>query len=109
VRERFGEAAWEAVLSRLSTEEREILANADPGAWYEVKLQERVMNAFCQEFKADEALLMEAGRYDADRELSGVHRWFLRLMRPSFAVRHMNLYWRRSQDTGTWNSWQQGS
>lgn len=109
MRERFGEAGWEAVLARLSSEDRELLANADPGAWYDVRLMERVMNAVVLEFKADDALLVEFGRFDADRDLSGAHRWFLRLMRPSFAIRHMNLYWRRSHDTGTWRSWQQGS
>jgi DNA-binding CsgD family transcriptional regulator len=109
VRERFGESAWEAVLSRLSAEDREMVTAADPGAWYDVRLTERVMNAFAQQFKAEESLLMDVGRFDADRELSGVHRWFLRLMRPSFAIRHMNVYWRRSHDTGTWRSWQQGS
>ncbi|MFL5348393.1 MAG: LuxR C-terminal-related transcriptional regulator [Hyalangium sp.] len=97
------------MLSRLSPEERERLSNIDPGAWYDVRLMGQVMDTIAQEFQADEALMMEIGRYDADRELSGVHRWFMRLMRPSFAIRHMNLYWRRSHDTGTWRSWQQDS
>lgn len=109
MRERFGEAGWEAVLSRLPSEDRDLLANADPGAWYDVKLMERVMTAIAQEFPGGDALMTEVGRFDADRELSGVHRWFLRLMRPSFVMRHMNMYWRRSHDTGTWRSWQQGA
>lgn len=109
VRERFGESTWELVINRLSTEDRERVASADPGAWYDVRMLERVMMAIHQQLQADDSLLMEIGRFDADRELSGVHRWYLRLMRPSFAIRHMNMYWRRSHDTGTWRSSLNGS
>ncbi len=66
------------------------------------------MNAISQQLQADDSLLIDIGRFDADRELSGVHRWYLRLMRPSFAIRHINMYWRRSHDTGTWRSTQNG-
>lgn len=109
VRERFGESAWDAVLTLLSIEDRNQLGSADPGAWYDIHLMERLVDAMCQKLKLDDALLMEMGRFDADRELSTVYRWFLRLIRPSFAIRHMNLYWRRSHDTGTWRSWRNGS
>lgn len=108
IRERFGEPAWESVLARLSPEDREQLACADAGAWYDVRLLERLVNAACHQLKLDDGLLMEMGRFDADRELSTVYRWFLRLIRPSFAIRNMNLYWRRSHDTGTWRSWLTG-
>jgi DNA-binding CsgD family transcriptional regulator len=93
------------VIASLSPEDRDQLATADPGAWYDVHLMERLVNAMCQQLKLEDALLVEMGRFDADRELSTVYRWFLRLIRPSFAIRHMNLYWRRSHDTGTWRSW----
>jgi DNA-binding CsgD family transcriptional regulator len=109
VRERFGEGAWEALLTRLSVEDRGQIASVDPAAWYDIHLVERLVTAMSQQHKADDALLMELGRFDADRELSTVYRWFLRLMRPSFAIRHMNLYWRRSHDTGHWRSWWSGT
>lgn len=109
IRERFGEPAWESVLARLALEDRDQLASADAGVWYDVHLMERLINAVCQQLKLDDGLLMEMGRFDADRELSTVYRWFLRLIRPSFAIRHMNLYWRRSHDTGTWRSWRNGN
>jgi RNA polymerase sigma factor (sigma-70 family) len=109
VRERFGVATWEAVLSRVPEEDRRQIATADSGAWYDVHLVERLHQAVADQLKADDALLTELGRFDADRELSTVYRWFVRLLRPSFAIRHMNLYWRRSHDTGTWRSWQNGA
>jgi DNA-binding CsgD family transcriptional regulator len=109
VQERFGATAWEAVLARLSQEDRAQLASVEPAAWYELGLSVRLHDAIFQHFKADDALLLEMGRSDADRELSTVHRWFLRLMRPSFAIRHMNLYWRRSHDTGHWRSSRRGT
>jgi DNA-binding CsgD family transcriptional regulator len=74
-----------------------------------VRLLERLVNTLAQQLKLDDAQLMDMGRFDADRELSTVHRWYLRLIRPSFAIRHMNLYWRRAHDTGTWRSWRTGS
>lgn len=109
VRERFGDAAWESLLARMSAEDRARIGSVDTAAWYDITLAERLMNALCQHFKVDDALLMEMGRSDADRELSTLYRWFLRLMRPSFAIRHMNLYWRRAHDTGHWRSWRRGS
>ena len=104
VRERFGVPAWEAVLARISEEDRRQIAATEPGAWYDVHLVERLHQAIADQLKADDALLTELGRFDADRELSTVYRWFVRLLRPSFAIRHMNLYWRRTHDTGTWRS-----
>lgn len=109
VRERFGVAVWEAALARVSEEDRRQIATADSGAWYDVRLVERLHQAVADQLKADDALLAELGRFDADRELSTVYRWFVRLLRPSFAIRHMNLYWRRSHDTGTWRSWRNGT
>jgi len=109
VRERLGAAAWDAVIARLSPADREQIAAVDPGAWYDVHLMARLVNALCQELQVEDAVLMEMGRFDADRELSTVYRWFLRLIRPSFAIRHMNLYWRRAHDTGTWRSWRNGT
>ena len=109
MRERFGEPAWEGVLARLTVEERDRIATADSGSWYELSLLERLVNAVSQQLKPDDALLMDMGRFDAERELTGINRWFLRLMRPSFAIRHMNLYWRRSHDTGSWRSWVNGT
>jgi DNA-binding CsgD family transcriptional regulator len=106
VRERFGAPAWEELLALLSEEDRARIEAVDPGAWYETALHERLLNALCKYLQADDALLMAMGRADADRELSTVHRWFVRLMKPSFAIANMNLYWRRSHDTGTWRSWQ---
>ena len=109
VRERFGAAAWDEVLARLSAEDRGRIETVDAAAWYETGLHERLLNAMCQHLKADDALMVALGRADADRELSTVHRWFVRLMKPSFAIANMNLYWRRTHDTGTWRSWQNGT
>jgi DNA-binding CsgD family transcriptional regulator len=106
VRERYGAAAWEEILALLPEEDRTRLESADPAAWYETGLHERLLNAMCKQLQADDALLLAMGRADADRELSTVHRWFVRLMKPSFAIANMNLYWRRAHDTGTWRSWQ---
>lgn len=109
VRERFGAPAWDEVLALLSAEDSARIEAVDAAAWYETGLHERLNNALCQHLKADDALMLALGRADADRELSTVHRWFVRLMKPSFAIANMNLYWRRMHDTGTWRSWQNGA
>jgi DNA-binding CsgD family transcriptional regulator len=109
VRERFGASAWEAIIATLTPEDRARVESVDPAAWYETALHERLLNAMRQHLQADDALLLALGRADADRELSTVYRWFVRLMRPSFAIANMNLFWRRLHDTGTWRSWLQGS
>lgn len=109
VRERFGAVAWDEVRALLSAEDRARLETVDAAAWYETGLHERLLNAMCTHLRADDALMLALGRADADRELSTVHRWFVRLMKPSFAIANMNLYWRRMHDTGTWRSWQNGA
>ncbi len=106
VRERFGASAWEQLLALLPAEDRVRIESVDPVAWYETALHERLLNAMSKHLQADDALMLALGRADADRELSTVHRWFVRLMKPSFAIANMNLFWRRTHDTGTWRSWQ---
>ncbi|MRG90429.1 hypothetical protein GF068_00605 [Polyangium spumosum] len=49
-------------------------------------------------------MLLALGRYEADREFGTAHRWYLRLVPASFAIRNMDLYWRRSHDTGTFKA-----
>lgn len=106
--ERFGAPTWAALLSGLSAEDQRRVESVDPSAWYDAALVAQLRGALHQRFGGNDVLMVEMGRADADHELSTVHRWFLRLVRPSFALRNMNLFWRRSHDTGMWRSWQSG-
>jgi DNA-binding CsgD family transcriptional regulator len=104
--ERFGAEAWEALISSLTAADQAALHEVVPSGWYDHALRARLVRRISGRFGASTAI--DLGRYEADRDLTTVHRWFLRLVKPSFAIRNMNHYWCRSEDSGQWTSEVQG-
>lgn len=105
VLERFGPTAWDAFVDALSPESQAALANVLPAQWYPVARLTALLRAVDAHFgRKDLALLADFGRFEADRELSSVMRWFFRVTPPDFAVRQLDLHWRRAFDAGIWTS-----
>jgi DNA-binding CsgD family transcriptional regulator len=102
VAQRFGIGAWEALIEPLAAPDRAVLGAVVAAGWYDHALRARLVRGLSARFGA--AVAVALGRYEADLDLTTVHRWFLRLVRPSFAIRNMNHYWRRSDDSGRWTS-----
>ncbi len=102
VAQRFGEGAWEGVLSTLPPEDAGVLRTVVRSGWYDHAVRARLVRAICR--RGGAALGQEIGRFEAERDLTTVHRWFLRLVRPAAALRDMNVYWRRTEDSGRWTS-----
>ncbi len=102
VAERFGAHAWESLATSLSVSDQALLHGVVPSGWYDHAHRARLVRRLAARFGS--AAAVDLGRYEADRDLTTVHRWFLRLVKPSFAIRNMNLYWCRSEAGGRWAS-----
>jgi DNA-binding CsgD family transcriptional regulator len=105
VLDRFGAAAWSRVTGALGEDERAPLDTVDPVGWYESTLCERLTSelwALCDDDSY--GLMHELGRFEADRELATMHRWVVPLVEPLVAIQNINVYWRRSNDTGHWTT-----
>jgi hypothetical protein len=101
--ERFGESGWAAVVARLSAQDREIVDTIVAVGWYSLSLYARLIRAIDEVHGVgDCALLVQLGRYEAEKDLTFIHRMFLRMANPAFAVEKIGEYWRRFHDSGTW-------
>jgi hypothetical protein len=101
---RFGRAGWERVVASLPVEDRPRAHAPIAIAWYEVSLHARLLRAVDELLgKGDGALAAEFGRFDAERDLHGAQRLFLRLANPAYVLEKAGEYWHRFYDTGSWH------
>lgn len=101
---RFGEKGWTSLLDALPQEDREELQAIIPMGWYSLPLYARLIRTLDKIHGAgDLGLLKELGRYEAEQDLTTIHRFFLRFTNPAFIVEKTSEYWGRFHDTGTWN------
>jgi DNA-binding CsgD family transcriptional regulator len=105
VTDQFGPKAWDSFFAKLPSADRTALSDLAPSSWYDLSLLSRVRRALDVQFGQGDLSLVEAlGRFEAEKDLSTVMRWFFRVIPPDFAVRQMDLYWRRFHDSGHWTS-----
>src|SRR6478609_6247140 len=99
VAERFGTAAWDELVATFPDADREALSSAVSTEWYDLALHARLNREFCNRFRRGSlTIAQELGRFSAEQDVNA-HLLLFRFMKPSFVLRHMNLYWRRSDDT----------
>jgi hypothetical protein len=79
VEEQAGAEGLERVLARLSAEDREVLSRLLPAGWYPFELGRLVDQAIVEVLGGgDENYFVRLGRDSATRNLTGVHRAFVR-------------------------------
>jgi hypothetical protein len=102
--ERFGGAAgWKAVTDQLVASDRRELEEILPVGWYSLALYARLIHAVDKVHGyGDLSLVVQLGRFEAERDLTTIQRLFLRLASPSFILEKNRDYWRRFHDTGQW-------
>jgi hypothetical protein len=101
--ERFGANGWEQTIERLSHADRDVLAAVLPVGWYPLALYARLIRALDDVHGAgDLTLVVQLGRFEAERDLTTIHRIFLRMANPAFAIEKFGDYWRRFHDSGDW-------
>jgi DNA-binding CsgD family transcriptional regulator len=107
--ERIGSDAWDRLSAAVSEEDRRVLSNVVPSGWYDIAFHARLNRAFCDVFfDGSLAAAEELGRFSADKDFELTPRWMLRLVDPSFAIKHMDIYWKEDEDTGSWKTVTQG-
>jgi hypothetical protein len=104
VEERYGAGAWERVLASLPATDRTPLRAVTAVGWYDVALQTRMLRAMDTTLGVgDHRVLVEGGRHNADRDLRGAQRLFLRLANPAYVLEKASDYWHRFYDSGSWH------
>lgn len=101
--DRYGSGEWDKVVAALPRSDEAALRTVTPAGWYDRALQARLARALASRLGGP-AFIDDFGRYEAERDFAKSYQWFLRLIKPSFAVRNMNIVWRRTEDTGHWRS-----
>jgi predicted hydrocarbon binding protein len=75
--------------------------------WYDIGVYDRVHEAIDRELGGG-SVMSELGRFCAERDLTTVHRLFLRMASPSFLFSKYGAFWRRYQDSGEWSVVKEG-
>ena len=97
--------AWAQVLARLSPADREIADHALASAWYPLDAYVRLIHAVADVLGGgDVRTMVELGRYEAEHDLTVVHRIFLKLLHPATLAEKTAEYWSRFHDTGEWTA-----
>jgi hypothetical protein len=100
---RDGERGWTIVLDKLEDEDRRTLESVVAVGWYSLSLYARLIRTIDQMHGAgDLSLLARLGRFEAERDLTTLHRIFFRLASPAFLLEKTASYWGRFHDTGRW-------
>ena len=103
VRRSFGDAAWRSVLSSMSAEDAADLGGLVPVGWYPLALQHRLLKAIDAELgDGGGELIKRIGCYEAQQDLTVVHRLFLKMANPGFVLQQAGRYWGRFYDSGEW-------
>ncbi|MEM6296951.1 MAG: hypothetical protein AAGA54_37145 [Myxococcota bacterium] len=104
VQRSFGDAAWREVLSSMSPEDASALGGLVPVGWYPLALQHRLLKAIDAALgEGDGNLVARIGCYEAQQDLTVVHRLFLKMANPGFVLQQAGRYWGRFYDSGTWD------
>jgi hypothetical protein len=103
VTERFGAGGWAWTMGHLLGPDRASIEAVVPMGWYPLALYARLLRAVDDVHGAgDLALLVPLGRFEADRDLTTLHRMFLRMGDPCDAMERMGESWPRFHDSGSW-------
>ena len=83
IKEKYGEDSLRKVIDSLSEEDKEIVNTVLPSSWIPQDTWIRFFEAVVRELAAgNESIVKEAGSYTANKELSSIHRLFLKFGNP---------------------------
>ena len=101
--QRMGQAAWDQLVAAMPEPDRATLTTVLAFGWYDFGLNARLLAQMVATLgQKDRALARQYGAFEAERDLTGVHRLFLRLANPAYVLEKAGEYWFRFYDTGTW-------
>lgn len=98
-----GQEQWGQVMEQLTPADREIISSALASAWYPVDTYARLVHLVADVLAhGDARVFHELGRFEAESDLTIVHRVFMSIVSPATVLDKVIDYWRRFHDTGTW-------
>ncbi len=101
--EHFGEHAWHDLVQTFPHVDRDELNAVVPVGWYSLALYARLIHTLDTQLGSGDLSVIETlGAYEAQRDLTTVHRVFLRMANPAFIVEQIAKLWMRFHDTGVW-------
>lgn len=101
---RFGEQGYERVLASMNSDDRLALHAIIPMGWYDLELYARLIHALNALYgRGDLSLLDQLGRYEAEQDLTTIHRLFMKMANPGLILAKSMELWRRFHDTGEWH------
>jgi hypothetical protein len=103
--DRFGPQAREAVMRRMSPEDRELLGGILlPISWYPLAPFGRLLRVMDGELgRGDFALVTERGEWTATRDLHTLRKAVLKLVTIPWVIGKATTLWPQFHDTGKWN------
>lgn len=103
VQSQYSDRAWSQVLESMSEDDASTLRGLLPVGWYPLGLQYRLARAVDTTLgQGDGAEIPNIGRYEAQQDLTVVHRLFLRMANPGFVLEQSGRYWSRFYKSGRW-------
>ena len=103
VRETFDDAAWQRVVATLDEPSQRALAEVVAVGWYDYALELSALRAVETVLGRGDGSLADAlGHFQAEEDLTKIHRLFLRLASPAFVLEKSGEYWRRFYTGGRW-------
>lgn len=101
--ERFGERAWSELIASLPPADRDEIASIVTVGWYRLPLYARIITEIDHKHgRGDLSLVEQIGMFEAEHDLTTIHRMFLRMANPAFIIEQVGKYWARFNDTGHW-------
>lgn len=96
-----GEGALDAIAARISPDARGMLTNPATNRWYPVALIREIYQAVHDEFAADDPrVLVDYGRFAADRSATGLLRYLMKLIDMDKIIKRMGTFWKHYHKGG---------
>jgi len=103
VLEQYGRRGWAEVLGVLGPTDASRVRRVLVMSWFPLELQYRVLRTVDEVLgQGDGGVVKAIGRYEAEQDLTVVHRLFLRMANPGFVLEQAGRYWRRFYTSGRW-------
>jgi len=100
---KFGYDEWRRYLSLVEPGERKKVEMPMAKEWYDLDVWYRALHLLAENFGDDrQKIVLEFGRHEAERDLNGIQRLFLRLANPAFVLEKAGEYWKNFCDFGEW-------
>lgn len=100
---RWGKPGWDALMERMSPHDRQQVESSTAIGWYPLALWARLVHELDDVHGAgDNALVVQLGRYEAERDITIIYRAMFRLLNPATIIEKTTEYWKKFHDTGRW-------